>query len=279
MPPISSTETSTASPNLWGIVLTGTARSPRGRLPRPFRDGVRVRATIGCASDLIPARQLVAVSARGEEETGPELTDVQCVAQPAYRGSAAEVFLPLLKIARRDPTAIVVVFPAKGPGYYDSGFMAAVRRATDAVAHRRDLLVVVGAVAPFPAVRGWIEPGDTIYGLEHLGVRAVRRFVRRTRHFQTLPRSVGGSIVNTGVVIADAQALRALGRRRLPDVLESLEPLETVFGGPEEPLLCEAVYEGMPYADLSHALVPSDEPVGVLPVQRVRTRVRREASA
>ena len=279
MPPISSDETTTGSPSLWGIVLTGTARSPRGRPSRPLRGGIRVRATIECASDLIPARQLVAVSARDETETPLELTGVQRVAQPAYRGSAAEVFLPLLKIAQRDPTAIVVVFPAKGPGYYDAAFMAAVGRATDAVAHRRDLLVVVGAVAPFPSARGWIEAGDSIGGLEHLGVRAVRRFVRRTRYFQTLLRSVGRGIVNTGVVIADAQALLALGRRRLPDVLESLEPLESVFGGPEEPLLCEAVYEGMPYADFSHALVPSDEPVGVLPVQRVRTRVREEASA
>ena len=277
MPPMPLSR-SPGSSNLWGIVLTGTVGSPRWRLPLPFRDRGHVRETIGRASDLISARRLVAVSARGEAGTVPGLADVQCVVQPAYRGSAAEVFLPLLMIARRDPSAIVVVFPVKGGGHYDQDFMTAVGRAADAVAHRPHLLLVIGAVAPCPSARGFIEPGDAISGLEHLGVRAVRRFVRRTQHLQTLPL-FGGDIVNTGVVIAEAQALLALGRRRLPDVLESLEPLETVFGGPEEPLLCEAVYEGMPYADLSHALFAADEPVGVLPVQRARTRVRREASA
>jgi mannose-1-phosphate guanylyltransferase len=180
-------------------------------------------------------------------------------------------------IARRDPSAVVVVFPGKGSVHYDGDFMTAVGRAADAVTQRPPLLLVIGAVAPFPPARGWIEPGEAIAGLEHLGVRAVRRFVRRPRQRPALP-GPGGGIVNTGVVIAEAQALLALGRRRLPDVLESLEPLETVFGGPEEPLLCEAVYEGMPYADLSHALFAADEPVGVLPVQRARTHVRQEAS-
>jgi hypothetical protein len=85
--------------------------------------------------------------------------------------------------------------------------------------------------------------------------------------------------VNTGVVVAEAGTLLALGRRRLPDVLETLEPLEAAFGGPEEHLLCEAVYEGMPYADIAHALFAADEAFGVLDVPRTRTRIRPVASA
>ena len=49
------------------------------------------------------------------------------------------------------------------------------------------------------------------------------------------------------------------------DVLETLEPLENLFGRVEETLLRDAVYEWMPYACatdvLSHA-----EPLAVLPV-------------
>jgi mannose-1-phosphate guanylyltransferase len=271
-------QSSPGSSNVWGILLTGAVGAARRPLPAPSRDRVHVRETIGRASELISARRLVAVSARDDAEAGPELTDVQRVVQPAYRGSAAEVFLPLLMVARREPSAIVVVLPVKGGGHYDGDFMRAVGRGTDAVTHRPDLLLVIGTGTPFSPARGWIETGDAIAGLEHLGVRAVRRFVRRRRQLPSLP-PLGDAIVNTEVVIAQAQTLLALGRRRLPDVLESLEPLETVFGGPEEPLLCEAVYEGMPYADLSHALFAAEEPVGVLPVLRAETRIRQEASA
>ena len=70
-----------------------------------------------------------------------------------------------------------------------------------------------------------------------------------------------------------------MDRRNLPDVLETLEPLEHALGGPEEHLLCEAVYEAMPYANLSHALFAADEPVGILAIPRTRTRVRPVASA
>jgi hypothetical protein len=61
----------------------------------------------------------------------------------------------------------------------------------------------------------------------------------------------------------------------VPDILDSLEPLETVFGRPEERLLCAAIYEDLPYADLAHALFTADEPFGVLAVARARSRVRR----
>jgi hypothetical protein len=107
----------------------------------------------------------------------------------------------------------------------------------------------------------------------------VRRFLRRPSFAEVSLLQRNGGLVNTGVVVASAQALLALGRRRLPDVLETLEPLETAFGRPEEHLLCEAIYEGMPYADISHALFAADEPFAVLPLPRTRARVRPVRSA
>ena len=43
------------------------------------------------------------------------------------------------------------------------------------------------------------------------------------------------------------------------------------FGAPEESLLCEAVYEGMPYASLAHALFVRARTSAVLPVPHVTT--------
>jgi mannose-1-phosphate guanylyltransferase len=229
-------------------------------------------------SDLIPAPRLLTVLSRGADAEGVEPREVQRVVQPAYRGSAAEVFLPLLMILRQDPAATVVVFPVHGASRYEAGFLAAVGRAADAVSTYPDLVVVIGMASPFPSALGWIEPGAPVSGLEHVGVRDVRRFVRRRRPVSALGAETDG-LVNTGVVTARADALLALGRRRLPDVVESLEPLVDVFGGPEEPLLREAVYEGMPYADLSHAFFGTDECLAVFPIRRVRTPLARASSA
>jgi mannose-1-phosphate guanylyltransferase len=268
---------------LWGIVLGGTsATRRRWRFSLPCRGPVAaapLREAVDRAGGVIPSRRIVAVVERGHQHSGRDLADVQRVVQPAYRGTAAEVFLPSYMIAQRDPSAIVVVLPVEGVGQHEASFLPSMRRAAETVAERPDLLLVMGMAPPCARPPGWIEPGEPITGLESLGVRAVRRFLRRPSFAQAVRLGASGGLVNTGVVVAHVETLLALGRRRVPDVLETLEPLRTAFGGPEEHLLCEAIYEGMPYADIAHALYSADEPFGVFPIPRTRARVRPVASA
>jgi mannose-1-phosphate guanylyltransferase len=282
-PTLASRAHDTVIDRLWGIVPAGNGGARRlwsALLPCRRRSGVTpLRAAIHRAGDLIPAHRLVAVLARGREHDADGLPGIQRVVQPTYRGSAAEVFLPLSLITRRDPSAIVVLLPADGVGQDEPEFLAAVGRAAETVAVRGDLLLVIGLTPPCPRAPGWIEPGEAIAGLERCGARTVRRFLRRPTFAQVSALQANGGLINTGVVVAQARTLQALGRRRLPDVLETLEPLETASGGPEEHLLCEAIYEGMPYASVAHALCAADEPFGVLPVPRTEARVRPVASA
>src|SRR5207244_12658889 len=116
----------------------------------------------------------------------------------------------------------------------------------------------------------WIDPGNLVEGLETLAVRTVRRFVGRPSRGEAIALYAGDALVNTHVVIAKVSALLELGRRYLPDVLETFEPLEAAFGMPEERLLCEAVYEQMPYADIAHALFVRPHHAAVLPVSDAR---------
>jgi hypothetical protein len=265
---------------LWAIVPAGQARRWGFRLPsRRLGPLAPLRAALDRAADLIPPHRRLAVLARGHAHDGGGLGGARCVTQPAYRGSAAEIFLPLSMIARWDPAAIALILPAHGVGQDEAEFLETVERAARSVAAKADLLVVLGLAPPCPRAPGWIEPGGVVPGLERFGVHAVRRFVRRPAFGETATLQARGGLVNTGTVVALAETLLALGRRRLPDVLETLEPLAASAGGPEERLLCEAIYEGMPYADLSHALFAAGEPFGALPIPRARARVRPAASA
>jgi len=58
--------------------------------------------------------------------------------------------------------------------------------------------------------------------------------------------------------------LVALGRRHIPEVLETLEPLEDVADAREATLLGEAVYECMPYASLSREFLERVPDLAVL---------------
>jgi len=136
---------------LWGIVTAST----RARPPWPFLFSRRhalgrapVSSVLERASGLITASRLVAVLARGHEGDVAAPAGVRRVVQPAYRGSASEVFLPLLAIVRQDPRAIAVVLPPDAVGQDEPEFLATVEAAAEAVALRPDLPVVVGLAPP-----------------------------------------------------------------------------------------------------------------------------------
>lgn len=273
------------SDHLWGIVLAGSAeyrpaRGPHNRrlrrspAPRSARH-LLFRQALDRAARLIEPDRLCAVLPRDHcayyDTELSDLPGVRRILQPAYRGSGPELFLPVLRIAYEDPHATVVVIPSDQLVDGEARLMAYVGRAAQAVARRPDLVIVIGAhPLGLEVPCTWIEPDEPVEGLETLAVRTVRRFVARPTRGEAAALYADDALVNTHVVIAKARALVDLGRRYLPDVLETLEPLEAAFGMPEERLLCEAVYEQMPYADIAHALFVRPQHAAVLPVPDVR---------
>jgi mannose-1-phosphate guanylyltransferase len=268
---------------LWGIVVGGNeapaamqganvvlhARREHRRARSPHGSEARLRQTVERALRLIPARHVVAVVARDTVPSGQQvltdLPEVRCIVQPRHRGSAAEIFLPLLGIAREDPGATVVVLPSEHLATRDGRFMLTVEKAVWAAGFRADLLVLVGAASRRPEpTYGWIEPGALVEGLEHLGVRTVRSFVHDRAGAPGGARD--GAALGTLALVGRVQTLLALGERHLPEVLETLEPLEPALGGPEEGLLCEAVYECMPHASISRELLERGDPLAVVQV-------------
>ena len=274
-------------PRVWGIVLAasdgptdGTRRcswrthGSRLRPPQYRRVGSQhtlLRQTIDRASHLIPSDRLVVVLGRGHARYyDAELLSaptIQPLIQPSYRGSAAEIYFPLLKIAARDPDAIVVVMPSDHLIDHDRRFMDHLAQAARAVAAQPQISLVIGAPPLMPdPLRTWIEPGVPVPGLEPLGVRRVERFVHHPAPYEAERIYEQGGLLSTFVMVAHAQTLIRLGREYLPDVLDALDPVAGTFDGPEESLLSDAVYEGMPYASVSHDLLARCENLAVLPI-------------
>jgi mannose-1-phosphate guanylyltransferase len=255
-------------PRVWAIVLTGdeppaAGVQPRRRDCRPARHWRAVRATaprapevLERASRLAPAGQMVTVLTRRQAAAwAPELSAVphaRRVVQPVYRGRAAEVLLPLLKIARQDPSATVVILPADHQRFdQDPRFTRYVGRAVWAAALRPDLPILIGAHPHTAVADGWIEPGAPVEGLEDLSVRAVTRFVDDASPAERRQLFESNALTSTSILVGRAGTVLALAARTLPEVLEALEPLDDALDRTEESLLCDAVYEDMPENDLA----------------------------
>jgi mannose-1-phosphate guanylyltransferase len=266
-------------PRVWAIVLTGDDPPPagRGHRPRqrqagrrwpPARPLPRSTRAFERASGLAPAGQMLAVLTRRRSAAWtPELDALhaQRVVQPVYRGRAAEALLPLLKVARQDPSATVVILPAEGGVESGSRFQRYASRAVWAVALRPELPILVAAHPHAPMADGWIEPGPPIEGLEDLSVRAVKRFVDDASPAERRRLFEGNALTSTSILVGRAGTLLEVASRALPEVLEALEPLDEAFGRAEEALLCEAVYECMPHADLAPLERAAELAVLVLP--------------
>jgi mannose-1-phosphate guanylyltransferase len=273
--------------HLWGIVIVGSADEGRpathytaGRVRRlrpedslAARERALVR-TLDRATRLIPAERLVTVLERAEVARHAadlaEFGEVRVVVQPTWRGNAAQIFLPALRIMREDPHATIVVLPHEQMLDQDSRILHYVAQAARAVEIRPDVPVVIGAPprGPDPS-EAWIEPGDPVEGLEAYAIRSVERFLGSPSRREVASLYEGNGLLSTLVVIAKAKTLIGLGRTHLPDVLETLEPLEDVFGGPEERLLCDAIYECMPVANITAGILERAGQLAVLPLPGV----------
>lgn len=273
--------------HLWGIVIVGgSAEQPlpnhyiagRVRRLRPeLSPAARERAlvrTLERATRLIPAERLVTVLERIDVARHAadlaEFGEVRVVVQPSWRGTAAQIFLPALRILREDPHATIVVLPHEQMLDQDARIVHYIGQAARAVEIRPDVPVVIGAPPRGPDPRqAWIEPGDPVEGLEAFAIRSVERFIGTPSVREATSLYEGNGLLSTLVVTAKAKTLVALGRTFLPDVLETLEPLEDAFGGPEEHLLCDAIYECMPVANITAGLLERAGQLAVLPLPGV----------
>jgi mannose-1-phosphate guanylyltransferase len=265
--------------HLWAVVLAGSAgpltadfgRDRLARLGRRARRGAGDDVfgdTLRAAARLMAEDRIVAVLTRSDLPAYAEdlaaRPSVRRLVQPRYRGSAAEIFLPVLTIAREDAEATVVVLPADHLVGRTGRLMEHIARAACAVAWRPDLPLLVGARARrAEATYGWIEPGEPVHGLESLSVRTVKRFVHdRARSPQWLGEAAPP--LSTLAIVAKASALIKLGERYVPEVVETLEPLGDDLGRAETSLLSEAIYDCMPYASVSRELLERGQHFGVL---------------
>ena len=258
-------ERDAAHRRVWAIVLTGDEPPVAGRAPRvrrassaasrwPVTDAVARPRALERASRLVPPGHMITVTtrrwARAWDVELEGVPGARRLVQPSYRGRAVEMLLPLLKIARHDPSATVIVLPADHGIDHEARFLRYASRAVWAVALRPDLPILIGAHPHAPVHGGWIEPGAPVEGLEELAVCSVKRFVDAASPAERRRLFEGNALTSTLIFVGRAGTLRALAARAVPEILEALEPLEDAFDTAEESLLCDAVYECMPEADL-----------------------------
>lgn len=246
----------------WGIVLAGgdgkrlraltTTRA--GAVPKQYcslQGGPSLlrMALLRARAVAHPARVAVVVAATHRRWWARDLADlpaVNIVVQPANRGTAAGILLPLLGILARDAEALVAVLPSDHWFEREQVMRHAVRRAFHETRQRPSRIVLLG-IRPEHGEPdlGWIlpagPPGET---------RLVASFHEKPGAEEARRLLAAGGLLSSFLFVARADALLRLFTRLLPEVTE---PLSAWHQRPAEELA--SLYERLPARDFSRDLL------------------------
>ncbi len=216
--------------------------------------------TVDRADRLVPPNRRIIVTKDTHERRGWIQLSGRApgvvVRQPADRGTAAGIFLPVAHVRARDAGATVVVYPSDHFIYPEEPFVDSVRQAVCAVDQLPDRLVLLG-VAPnrSESEYGWIWPDRVLGKANGFCIHAVQRFQEKPDSEEAHAAMASGALWNTFVFAGKVEALWRLGWRCFPELLARFEQIGDAIGLAVERAMVEHMYETMPVRNFSRDLL------------------------
>jgi len=261
--------------HVWAVVLAGSeaihlrplirrlyGEDPPAPFTSIFGSPTLLRRTFDRVDGAIPANRTVISIVRGREGEVEEALDGKPIrhvlVQPEDKGTAAGILLAAHWIHRRDPDAIIAVFPSDHFIAPEDVFIEhALEAAEVARAHPR-WLVLLGAVPTDPEPDyGWIEPGDIMGWSPTLGepISQVRRFKEKPSAMTARVYQEEGWLWNTFVFVAGASLLLSLGAQYLSELHAGLCHVRSLEGTDLEASALRRAYGLAPTAHFSEAIL------------------------
>ena len=250
----------------YAIILAGGAGTrfwPASRQLRPKQflplgpdpDEPLLRATVRRILPICPPeRVLIATGAHlaaATRELFPELPPANILAEPVARNTAPCIGWATRVVARRDPEATVMVFPADHAVVDEDAFRDAISEAIS-LAHR-DAIATIGLHPTRPETGyGYIEVGDPI-GHQSF---TVQRFVEKPDLARARQFLEGGRhLWNGGMFFYRVQRMNEDLRAALPALADGLDRIdEAARQGQEEEALTD-VFPILPSISIDHGVI------------------------
>jgi mannose-1-phosphate guanylyltransferase len=178
------------------------------------------------------------------------------ILQPADRGTAAGLFLPLSFVRARDPKAVVVIQPSDHFVYPEERFLEVTRQSIVSARRMPERLVLLG-VPPdrLETEYGWIQLGPRLNGSLWNPMHSVSSFLEQPGVAQADAALRAGSLWNTSVLAATMESLWQAGWACFPDMMPLFEQLAAAWKTHDEPTAVEAVYQEVPAYNISSQLL------------------------
>jgi len=250
-----------------GRRLQEFVRQRRGDdLPKQYINFIGTRSmlehTWHRAERSVPAHSLVVVVAKQHlrfREVRRQLSrksPMQIVVQPANKETLPGILLPLLFIHKRNPDAIVAIFPSDHFILEEARFMSHVDRAFRMVESDASRWVLLGLEPNGPDPEyGYIVPGGDIDASRSNTGRQVEMFVEKPSTEGAEKLISTGALWNTMVMVFACKTLLSAVQHAAPDLYRSFEPLQDAIGSVFEQPVIERIYRTLPAVNFSKGLL------------------------
>ncbi|MEJ2279837.1 MAG: sugar phosphate nucleotidyltransferase [Candidatus Lokiarchaeota archaeon] len=174
------------------------------------------------------------------------------ITQPCARETSAGILLPMLKINRIDPEAIVTIFPSYHFINEENYFMDYVLEANLFVVNNPGSIVMLG-VKPdrIESGYGWIEPGIRVLYHGEKIIRGVKRFWEKPSPEKAETLWHKGSLWNTFVLIGRSTTFIKNIKVCVPAVFNAFEPIRKEIGTSREKITIEKSFRFIPALNFS----------------------------
>jgi mannose-1-phosphate guanylyltransferase len=180
------------------------------------------------------------------------LPEQNVIAQPQNKGTAHGILLPLLRIAERDPDAIIVLLPADHY-LHDEAIMAlSLRRAAQLAAADCGSIYLLGVEPDEPdAELGYIVPTSAPTSSARDGAAGVLRFVEKPNPARARILLDHGALWNAFIMAASVRALLSLFDNGFTETIAGMRGLEGAS--------LESVYQKLSTVDFSRDVLQGKE--------------------
>jgi mannose-1-phosphate guanylyltransferase len=189
------------------------------------------------------------------------------VVQPENRGTGPGLLYGLLRLARANSRAVVLVLPSDHWVSDNGALMAHVDVALRTVSTHPGVVTLFGIAPERPeAEYGWIEPGAPLT----TDTRRVARFWEKPAADVAAMVRARGGLWNGFVMVGCLGAFLDLFTGTVPMLWEAFAPLRASLGRLGEVHAARQVYEGLPAVDFSKSVLQAaPERLAVVPVRGV----------
>lgn len=250
---------------LWPI---SSAQMPKQLIPFDG-DKSLLRTTFERSCDLVPPENVYVVTSKDLADKVaselPEIPSENILAEPFGRNTAPCIGYAAVVISRKDPEAMMAVFPSDHLIREPAKLKEAILFGARALKSHPELLITLGVIPERPETGyGYIAPEVVLLSQDNLTLKRVKAFHEKPARILAEQYLKSGYLWNAGMFLWRADTILDMFSRYMADLYELLMELKSSLGS--DPDSVERFYRAAPKVSIDYGIMEKASRVGVIPV-------------